>query len=164
MKYWVASDYHFGHKDKMMELCGRPEDYERRIRKNWSLIPSADCLVFLGDYCFGDDIHNHILLTAYHRFKKIFVKGNHDPKSYSWYMSHGWDFACDTYSMNIYGKSLIFSHRPIQTSESIINVHGHLHNKDLKELSESLHLSPGHILVKSEHDYKPQLLNRLVGQ
>jgi len=164
MKYWVGSDYHFGHKDKMMELCGRPQDYQSKILSNLKTIPDDDCLIYLGDYCFGNDSLWHWKVTGNFKFKKIFVRGNHDPKSYSWYMDHGWDFSCDTLTLRIYGKMIIFSHRPIEVSAGTVNIHGHIHNKDPKMLKEALCMTPGHVLVKCEHEYRPQLVRGLVGQ
>ena len=154
MKYWVMSDWHLGHTAKMVEYCGRPWDYNDRILKSMEAISSEDCLIFLGDVCIGrDDYWNSTLPT---HFKKVLVKGNHDRKSCSWYMNHGWDMVVDSFTLNMYGKKLIFSHVPLEeVPEGYLNIHGHCHNDDRYVLT------PDKILVKCEHDYRPVLLNKL---
>ena len=54
INFWVMTDFHFGHK-AMIELCGRPINFEDRILKGLKIIKDEDILIFLGDICIGKD-------------------------------------------------------------------------------------------------------------
>lgn len=104
-------------------------------------INEKDILIHLGDICIGDDIPTHQRISLI-PCRKVLVMGNHDSKSWSWYMEHGWDFVCDSFRLKYAGKIIHFSHKP-EPWDGVweINVHGHLHNlghrdnefKDLKQ-------------------------------
>ena len=129
MKYWLTTDTHFGHTDKMVEYCGRPKDYEDKIFNGLELLGDEDVLIHLGDICIGDDekwseqIYNECMLG-----QMILVRGNHDNKSDSWYYEHGWSFVCDTFSLKKYGLNILFSHTPQPIGDFDLNIHGHFHN------------------------------------
>jgi len=107
-KIWITTDTHFGHSN-MVPYCGRPEDFGEKILANLHKnIAPGDILIHLGDVCIGDDvIHHHSLEFHTDRVKRILIRGNHDRKSNSWYLSHGWDFVCETFSMKHLGKDII---------------------------------------------------------
>ena len=91
-------------------------------------LPEDCTLIFLGDFCIGNDAEWHRELFLGRKFKKILVRGNHDRKSASFYTSHGWDFVCDSFSLAIYGRKILFSHTPQPIVGHNCNIHGHCHN------------------------------------
>lgn len=160
---WVISDTHFGH-EKLKEYASRPDGFEEKILKSLSDTISAErehIIIHLGDVCIGQDEYWHERLSYVH-CKKWLVRGNHDKKSLSWYLSHGWDFVADEITLNIYGKRVCFSHRPISDfSTGIrfdINVHGHCH-ADNHRNEGGLHYQR---LVAVEHTYAPVLLRSIL--
>ena len=163
MKYWIIADTHFGHY-KMMDYCERPKNFEDIILKNLSKnINETDCLIHLGDVCIGEDSkwNSKLLVTAsLLTGKTILVKGNHDSKSDSWYYQHGWDFVCETFTLNKYGYNILFSHIP-QDGNFDINIHGHLHNVNRrKEVNIKL---DKHILYAPEYEnYRPITLKHII--
>ncbi len=128
MKIWVISDTHFEHVEKMMKWCGRPENYEELLFKAMSAIPEEDVLIHLGDICMGKDSDVHAKYIAPLKCKKVLIKGNHDHKTLTWYMAHGWDVAMDMMYSEYFGKRILFSHKPQNDGDYDFNVHGHLHN------------------------------------
>jgi len=164
MIYWITSDTHFGH-DKMRESLYRSNYFEDKIMKRHSsLVKSNDVLIHLGDFCFGKNEHWHREFMMGIKGVKWLLRGNHDKKSISWYLDHGWDFVGDSMTIKMYGKIILFSHRPMADTGFDLNIHGHLHNGDhrMEEFSEIL--TQKHKLVKMEHDYKPVSLKSLSGQ
>lgn len=151
MKIYIISDTHFGH-DKIIEYCKRPNNHETLLFNNIDDIKAEDLLIHLGDVCIGEDAlnNNRISLSP---CRKVLVMGNHDSKSWSWYMEHGWDFVCESFRLTYAGKIIHFSHKP-EAWDGVweINVHGHLHNlghrdKEFKELKKWHRL------------YAPELMN-----
>ena len=155
MKHWIMSDWHLGHTAKMVEYCGRPWNYNAHILGSLASIDPNDNLIFLGDICIGNDAYWHSLIPK--KLKRVLVKGNHDRRSHSWYMNHGWNMVVNSFTLNVFGKKLIFTHKPLEeVPEGYLNIHGHCHN-DYRYV-----VSPDKILVKCEHDYRPVLLSKLV--
>lgn len=140
MKAYVISDTHFNH-DAIVKYCMRPHDHEAKLLDSINKIKSEDCLIHLGDICIGEDQMTHAFIKDL-KCRKILVMGNHDSKSWSWYMEHGWDFVCDSFKLKYAGKNICFSHKPQPwDGDWEINVHGHLHNlghrdKEFKELKQ----------------------------
>jgi len=141
MKIYVISDTHFGH-EKIKGYCQRPDDHEERLMASMKVASRNDCLIHLGDVCIDsgkEDIWNEGFIGSL-ACRKILVLGNHDNKSWSWYMEHGWDFVCDSFKLQYAGFNICFSHKPQPwDGDWEINVHGHLHNlghrdKEFKEL------------------------------
>jgi calcineurin-like phosphoesterase family protein len=128
MNYYIISDTHFGHK-KLFKDCDRPVDFDCIIYKRFEEIKKDDVLIHLGDICFDDDIFWHEKLSEF-KFKKWLMMGNHDKKSKTWYLSHGWDFVADFFSFEFFGKNIVFSHKPMDINKITydINIHGHFHN------------------------------------
>ena len=168
MKYWIISDPHFGH-DALVKGGYRPEGHEKLILQNiYDLVQDTDILICLGDVAFYKKEYWHKRLMQLGPYNKILVKGNHDRETTSWYYKQGWDFVCDSFDLNIYGKEIHFSHYPIpigRLSENL-NIHGHLHdNPDRIETYRGMRsgVFKRHYLVKMEHNYKPVELKKLVG-
>jgi len=126
-KIWITTDTHFGHAN-MVAYCGRPVDFSERILANLHFLQPEDTLIHLGDICIGGDAYWHEKLSGIH-CRKILVKGNHDNKSNSWYLSHGWDFVCNSFTLTISGKKVVFSHQPQCLADNDFNIHGHFHNQ-----------------------------------
>lgn len=164
-KMWLISDTHFSH-EKMI-VYGRPVDYEEQIKKNLKLmVKPEDTLVHLGDISLGNDLENSNWFKKELGCRTILVEGNHDKKSYGWYIKNGWDFVCREFSGKYLGKKIVFSHSPflydIQRYE--LNIHGHLHNLRHRGDTESV-IFKGRIyrLVSMEFlDYKPIMLKNLI--
>jgi calcineurin-like phosphoesterase family protein len=161
MKAYVISDTHFGH-EKIKEYCQRPDNHEDQLWNSMHEINADDCLIHLGDICIGEDIKWHQEIKDM-TCRKILVMGNHDSKSWSWYMEHGWDFVCDAFRLKYCGKVIMFSHMP-QPWDGIweINVHGHLHNlghrdKEFKELKKWHRLYAPELM-----QYRPIELSKLI--
>jgi len=127
MNYKIITDTHFNH-DKMVEYCGRPKDFELRIEKGLKQLTGDDILIHLGDICIGKDQEIHDRYIKWLPCRKWLIRGNHDKKSNNWYLRNGWDFVADMFSIILFGKEIIFSHRPLGITGDVINIHGHFHN------------------------------------
>lgn len=130
MSTYIISDTHFEHMN-MIELCSRPENFSNIIFNNLiGHIKSNDILIHLWDISIGKDIYVHETYIKPIPWTKILVRGNHDKKSNSWYLSHGRDFVCTSIDDYLYWLNIRFSHKPSanQTSD-VLNIHGHRHNK-----------------------------------
>lgn len=162
-RMWITSDTHFGH-DKMHlpEYCNRPENFEERIFKGLSQIPAGEVLVHLGDICIGDDENWHNQYIRPLMCRTVLVKGNHDHKSDSWYLDHGWDFVCDGLYVRKYGFKILLTHIPqLPGSHFDINVHGHLHNKTHRPFKD-FEGSQYRLFSQEFNNYQPILLSKLV--
>lgn len=161
VKAYVISDTHLGHK-VIVGYCQRPDNHEQLLVESMNTIKQEDCLIHLGDICIGDDIGWHDCIKHL-ECRKVLVMGNHDSKSWSWYMEHGWDFVCDSFRLKYAGKIIQFSHKP-EPWDGIweINVHGHLHNlghrdKEFKELKQWHRLYAPEIM-----QYRPIELSKFI--
>ncbi len=127
MDYWLITDTHFGHL-KIMTLADRPDDHEQLLFESMMSIPANDVLIHLGDIGIGSKsmIHEKFIWPV--RCQKILVRGNHDHESNTWYMNHGWNFACRMLFDKLYGYNILFSHIPQQDVGYDWNIHGHFHN------------------------------------
>ena len=164
MKYYIITDTHFNHTEKMTEYCKRPKDYNELIWKGLDTLNHTDVLIHLGDICIGNDaeIHGHL---QYMTFKKILIRGNHDKKSNSWYLEHGWDFVCEQFMNTYFGKKILFSHFPIEDCGYDINIHGHFHNSDHRRHEPELVAVKNDkqkLLVLEDVNYKPVNLEKFI--
>lgn len=141
MKIYVVSDSHYNHSG-IAGFCNRPDNHEELLFQGMLNLDESHCLIHLGDFALGKEADMHEKYIKPLKCRKVLVMGNHDSKSWSWYMEHGWDFVCDAIRIKYAGKILMFSHIP-QPWDGVweINVHGHLHNlghrdKEFKELKK----------------------------
>lgn len=159
---WIIADTHFNHKN-IIEYCHRPLDFEERIFKSLNKVLQDDILIHLGDVCVGQDEAVHEKLKHCLKCRRFLVKGNHDKKTNSWYLSHGWDFVCESFTDRYFGQKIMFSHKPKQLEKYVdLNIHGHLHEIDegQKELKLGTVLTEKHKLFSLEKEnYKPVLLD-----
>lgn len=163
-KYWVVADTHFGH-NRLREYCGRPEGFEERILRGLARVRENDVLIHLGDFCIGDDIGWHLQFMGRVAGKRWLLKGNHDRKSDTWYLAHGWDMVAESVTLRRFGSIVVLSHKPLNDNGFDINIHGHFHNspnparhkEDLVRVTAEKHW-----LVFMEHNYVPVDLRRIV--
>ena len=160
-KFWILTDTHFGH-DKIREYCNRPADYNNKIIKGLACIKPKDVLIFLGDFCWGNDSAWHDLFVSACKGKRWFIRGNHDKQSNSWYLRHGWHSVVSELVLKMYGKTIVLSHEPIHLTRGEegydINVHGHFHNKK----DHPGMVSAKQQLVYIEHNYRPIDLRKII--
>lgn len=163
MKIYIISDTHFNHR-KIIEFCNRPVDFGKQIIENLKIVKKDDLLIHLGDICIGKDKEIHDKIISKIGCRKILVRGNHDKKSTSWYLSNHWDFVNDSFSLTIYGFNILFTHRPVENLGcGVVNIHGHLHNS-LHHDTEYI-LTERNLLFSLENEsYKPVLLEQFLGR
>lgn len=162
MKYWITTDTHFFH-EKMYEYCNRPLGFEYIILKNLKdVIQKDDILIHLGDICISQDAKAHNTFINAIKCRKWLIRGNHDKKSDTWYLSHGWDFIGKYVVADMFGKNIILSHEPVKAdllNHFDINIHGHNHN------NENYNKLDKQKLIALEYtDYKPVLLCDIIGK
>ncbi len=126
MKVFIISDTHLNHEN-IATYCDRPVNFTDMIIKRWNQrVTWEDTVIHLGDVCIG---HRGLVENQIRSLngRKILVRGNHDRKSScSWWMDHGFDFACDGMRF----RNCWLTHEP-DTSRAggcDLNIHGHLHN------------------------------------
>lgn len=160
MKYWVVTDTHFFH-EKMYEYCNRPLGFEYIILKNINdVVQEDDILIHLGDICIGQDGKAHDLFIKSLKCRKWLIRGNHDKKSDTWYLNHGWDFVSKYIAMDAFGRNVLLSHEPIKTDlldHFDMNIHGHVHNNDNHKKIDKQYL-----IALEYTDYKPVLLRDII--
>jgi calcineurin-like phosphoesterase family protein len=178
-KIYLITDTHFNHAN-MVQYCGRPKNFSESI--GLGLLTAGftkdDVLVHLGDVCIGKDAETHAKYIEPLKCKKWLLRGNHDKKSNSWYLSHGWDFIGETFVGYYFGKNIMFSHTP-QKGDFDLNIHGHFHNnlhrllegryvvegEEERNREDLLTLTPKHkLLAIEETNYKPVLLNTFISK
>jgi calcineurin-like phosphoesterase family protein len=165
---WIVSDTHF-HHDKIINHCYRPKNHEELQFNHLKRLKENDILLHLGDVSFSKIEEAHEKYIKPLKCKKWLVLGNHDTKSVSWYVKHGWDFVARDFTTLFMGKLIIFSHRPLKVGGNIINVHGHLHNLERDILKaypdEYLEERDRHILISPEYNrYRPVKLKTILGK
>lgn len=128
MKIYLTTDTHFEHK-KLVEHNYRPDGFENMILDGFKKARYFSTLIHLGDISWknhafwADEICNCFT-------DRILTIGNHDKKNISWYFNNGW-FATKTFTWNIYGERILFSHRPQPyDGKYTMNIHGHFHDME----------------------------------
>lgn len=130
---FFTSDTHFGHKNILeYEKEARPfetvEAMNEQIIDNWNRTVGAKDIVYhLGDFAFGAS--NVAIASRLHGDKRL-VMGNHDCHSFDLYVR---------YFQRLFGahywKRCILTHIPVHPEHLgqrfWLNVHGHLHNKEV---------------------------------
>ena len=162
MNYWIITDTHFGHP-ALIEYLGRPEGYEEKILKNLSVVRKDDVLIHLGDIAFNSYSYWIERLRGSVKGKMILVRGNHDKHSLTSFYKDGWDFVCNSFNLDIYGKNILFSHVP-KSGDFDINIHGHFHNNPKERWEKELVsvMDYRHKLLVLEESYRPIKLERIV--
>jgi calcineurin-like phosphoesterase family protein len=164
MNFWVLADPHLGHRRiQEPELGGRPEGFEEIILKNLTdTVVDCDVLICLGDVCFYKEEywHDRLMTSVPTYVKKWLIRGNHDKKTVTWYLEHGWDCVTDQMLLFMFGQRILLSHIPAAESHSFdVNVHGHYHHPRHHEPEPE---DSKRRLVYLEHEYMPINQRRLV--
>lgn len=159
MNFWIISDTHFGHSN-IIDYCNRPVHHESTLLSNIYGLPPKDVLIHLGDFAFKDDIFWHRQLFDIDiPVKGWLVIGNHDKHTMSWYLQQGWQFVGHSFSLRVFGFSVLFTHRPAPYCDHDLNIHGHLHNTEHRPNF----LSEKHVLYAPENEnYEPVKLSKLI--
>lgn len=138
---FFIADTHFGHKGIITFSETKPfrpfntiEEHDEELIKRWnSVIGKKDNVWHLGDVVFG--ARNLPILERLNGYKRL-VLGNHDVYGIEEYSK---------YFAKIFGiaeyKGMILTHAPIhpnQLNRWYLNVHGHMHTKDVIETPSSL--------------------------
>jgi len=166
MKYWIITDTHFNHPN-IIEYCNRPQNSDELLRENiLNHVKKNDILIHLGDVCMGNDKENNNWFEGLGT-KNILIKGNHDKKSYRWYMQNGWDLCVYRLDLKMFGKHIAFTHTPVGWDGYFdLNIHGHLHNANYKRYETDFikkTINGYHKLLAVEYtDYKPVLLRDFI--
>ena len=136
MNTWVISDTHFGHAN-IIKYCNRPfRDAAHMDRvmyeRWWTRVAPEDIVYHLGDVMLTSrksDEELRKFITGLPG-KKILILGNHD-KSAERMMEFGFDFACESMTVQYHQTLLFLHHRPLPV-EPVPGVtyvlHGHIHN------------------------------------
>jgi calcineurin-like phosphoesterase family protein len=126
MKVFLTSDTHINHEN-IKTYCQRPDDFTSLILKRWNeRVRPEDTVIHLGDVIMGHRAAIKEILAGLNG-TKILIRGNHDRKgSCSWWMDHGFNFACDGMKF----RNCWLTHEPdsARAGGSDLNIHGHLHN------------------------------------
>jgi len=159
MNIYITSDTHFGHAALHERFKARPADFEEMIITHWKrIIHPEDIVIHLGDLFVGNPEYWLKWLPDLPG-RKILVLGNHDGKSITWFMNHGFDFCCKEFTWKRYGFRILFSHIPKSDGDFDINIHGHLHEGRHREYSTDNR----HILLSLEQtSYQPLKLDKMV--
>lgn len=164
MNYWLISDTHFSH-DKLEEWGCRSGKWQEKLWSGLAFIPPEDTLIHLGDICIGDDLDVHKIISSL-GCQKILVRGNHDKKSMTWYLDHGWNFVCDGLHLEFMGHTLLLTHRPMHPDmwRFTRNIHGHTHgNNHRAEEYHTWYTPDYHIDISPEViGYQPVRLDTLI--
>ena len=165
MNYWLVSDTHFNH-EKLEEWGCRSGDWQEQLLDGICAIDPHDTLIHLGDICIGNDAEIHQEIWERQTCNKVLVRGNHDKKSVSWYLEHGWDFVCDGLHLEWGGHTLLLTHRPMHPDmwRFTRNIHGHTHgNNHRSEEYHTWYTNEYHIDISPEViGYKPVQLKTLL--
>jgi len=167
-RIFVTADMHLGHTG-LSDDGHRPKDFGELIVKRMGLLLNpSDILIDLGDVCWGDYDYWFERLKHIDCIKWL-VRGNHDKKSVSWYLEHGYSSVTDGFRLEMFGKRIMFSHEPVRDDGWFdLNIHGHFHSFGLdrvREMEPDLFkiLTARHKLVSLEAlHYEPVKLQRIV--
>jgi calcineurin-like phosphoesterase family protein len=133
---WFISDTHFGHKNIIeYEKECRPfdtvEEMNDTIISRWnSVVGVRDTVYHLGDFCFG---RSNIEIAGRLNGRKKLIMGNHDCYPSDLYLK----YFDKLYGM-VFWEKCVLSHMPVHPnglgSRWFLNVHGHLHSKNVRRV------------------------------
>lgn len=138
-RYWT-SDLHFGHNN-VIAYCKRPyknlDEMHKSLVMKWnSLLTPSDDMVFVGDWCLNPKFY---FFLKYLNFNMLYiVRGNHDRPSKLMAMlandpsmQHllGKVEVHDHITVDIEGKQFYVVHRPLQSSDTMPTLCGHVHER-----------------------------------
>lgn len=137
--FFVIGDNHFNHWN-INKYCGRGykdlPSMNNDMVKRWNkIVRPKDLVIHVGDIVFTKGESQKVAdVIKKLNGRIILIKGNHDRKSYSWYLANGIDFLCERMIWEYNKKKVLFIHSPhdityndYRTCKYI--VHGHSHDK-----------------------------------
>ena len=134
MKTFLTSDTHFNHTN-IIRYCNRPfhnlHDMNESIIRKWNEVVSKDDLVYhLGDVGLGNNEELKVIVDRLNG-TKILLKGNHDLRR----SNHHWQEIGfkEVYKKEIRLGKYVLTHRPSVVEKGLINIFGHIHDKDLED-------------------------------
>jgi len=172
VQVYIISDTHFNHWN-INKHCNRKfknlgEMNNTMIRRWNSVVREQDIIVHMGDFIFTKGESRKIFkIIKKLKGRKIITIGNHDRKSYHFYLNHGMDFVCDSFSWYYMSKKVLFLHDPHKITSSDTRkydyiIHGHTHGKGKmvrkRKTCTLINVSVEHI------GYAPILLNTLLNK
>lgn len=135
MNYYI-SDLHIGHNN-VLQFDNRPfkdmDDMFNSLVTNWNnVVKDDDTVYILGDFIWYKESLWYDVVKHFNG-KKVLVKGNHDPKDYSYRTKTLFTKIVDYLEIKDGGKSLILSHYPIlffkgDYKKDSYMLYGHVHN------------------------------------
>jgi calcineurin-like phosphoesterase family protein len=159
-KTWLITDTHFNHT--MLVRDGhRPADFQKRVVANWQrLVKPQDTVWHLGDVILGQNGTLKEILDTLPGVKYL-VRGNHDHESNAWYLRHGFAFV----AQGVLHGGVWLTHAPQATlpDGAVINVHGHLHVKEVGHRHGEAFPEHCKLLSLEEQNYAPVELAAFVG-
>lgn len=133
---YFISDLHFNHFN-ILDF-ERPHFRTMTEHNNYvvdaynSIINDEDTVYILGD--LGSDIHPMETVRALCsklKGNKILILGNHDKRTNPSFYEE-WGIFKEVHKFPIYlNRRIVLSHEPVQVGDTLINIHGHLHNANL---------------------------------
>ena len=160
LNIYVIGDTHFMH-DNIIKYCERPflpSEQDGIMISRWNNTVTIDDLVIhMGDFALHKNSEKAAWIINALKGRKILVKGNHDRKTDHWYLTHGFDFVCNSFVLD----DILFTHRPIENLKKWkFNIHGHIHQKKLEKYSDLRYIN----VCVEVIDYKPIKLETIIGK
>lgn len=159
MKTFLITDTHFFHENLTTKFKERPEGFTELVLENWiDALSDWDVTIHLGDVNIGQDSKIAEMLYRVPG-RKILVRGNHDHKSSHWYLTNGFDFVCDSFTID----AVLFTHKPkaVLPADIKLNVHGHLHGNNHR-FEPWMKAEQYRELALENTNYKPVLLEDFI--
>lgn len=164
MKRYVISDLHLGHQAILqyrMQFAALDKMHDTIIN-NWnSVVTPQDKVYILGDVAWNKQA---LVLLDSLNGKKVLIKGNHDILPLKEYVKY-----FDDIRGAMEYKDCILTHIPVhecQLSRFKLNIHGHLHNREVQTIEPVSHNFIGdsrYINVCCEQvNYTPILLEDII--
>ena len=133
---WLTSDLHIGHAN-VIKYENRPfrdvDQMNRTLIENWNrAVHRQDRVFLLGDIFFKINKECATSIVSELKGHKTLIMGNHDRgKSITWWKDVGFD-EVSKYPI-IMEKFYMLSHEPLYINDSMpyVNVHGHIHSKQM---------------------------------
>jgi len=126
---FLISDFHLSHKN-IIKYSNRPfksiEEMNNTLIKNWNeVIKKDDLVIYVGDLFLGHRKEFDEWLSLLNE-KIIFIKGNHDSKSFN---------APKELIINFKGQRFFVTHNPANKplDWNAWVIHGHCHNKNTEK-------------------------------
>jgi len=166
MNYYI-SDLHIGHKN-VIEFDGRPFTDENEMLEalvaNWNArVRDKDTVYILGDFIWGKESGWADVVRRF-RGKKVLVRGNHDPKTFTPETAARFAGIYDYLEITDAPYKVVLCHYPLLAyvhdfSAKGVMVYGHVHNTAEKELVQDFRRQVWARLEREENGPMGQLLH-----